>query len=600
MTVFDNTMVTRIQQANDIVDVIAEHVALKRKGREMVGVCPFHDDHRPSMNVSPTKQIFKCFACGAGGDVFKFVQMRENLSFPQAVRRLAERAGIKIPESRTTRDPIRTSQYDIDPNELARLNSWAAKYFAKNLADKEKGKSARDYLAERKISSDSIKKFRLGLALNQPDHLYRAAARAKISEKLLLAAGLIVPGRTGRFANRLMFTITDVTGRAIGFGGRTLSGQGAKYVNSPATALFDKSNALYGLEHAHHKIVAAATAVVVEGYTDCIMAHQLGFKNVVASLGTSFTEGHARILRRYAKKIVLLFDADTAGIEAANRALKTALTARIDIAIATVPSEKDPCDFLVAEGKDAFEKLIGNPVDVFTFKWNRLIENLGANDTIAGKKQAVDDFLDAVTAGIHAGNLPAIEKGLIVNRLAKIVSLEPNQLNAELRRRTAHASKTAGYSRTNALENQRAQRLDLGEGLAANAQREILEVLLNAPALLKTPKLPITADTFDVPPLRQIAVIFFDLLRQNSRPALTDILARTESTALANLIVALANAGEQKGNFKARLNGALDAVRLVQKQKEKTRISQIKDPKKFIKRLTENTERQNPRSVGMV
>jgi len=597
MAIFDNSIITRIQQANDIVDVIAEHVALKRKGREMIGVCPFHDDHRPSMNVSPAKQIFKCFACGAGGDVFKFVQMQENLSFPQAVRRLAERAGIKIDSTKYQR---RAASGDIDPNDLARLNSWAAKYFAKNLADKEKGKSAREYLAERKISPDSIKKFRLGLALDEPDHLSRAAAGAKISQTLLLAAGLTVPGGTARFVNRLMFPIMDVTARVIGFGGRTLSGDAAKYINSPATALFDKSNALYGLELARHEIVAAATAVVVEGYTDCIMAHQFGFKNIVASLGTSFTEGHARILRRYAKKVVLLFDADTAGIEAANRALKTALAGRIDIALATVPDGKDPYDFLLAQGKGAFEKLIGNPIDVFTFKWNRLVENLDASDTIAGKKQAVDDFLDAVAVGIRSGTLPAIEKGLIVNRLAKIVAIEPNQLNAELRRRTARASRAAGPSRTGNLENQQAKRLDFGAGLAANAQREILEVLLNAPALLKSSGLPITADTFDVPELRQIAVIILDLLEQNFRPALTDILARTESTATANLIVALADAGEKKGNFKARLSGALDAIRLIQKEKEKTRISQIKDPKKFIKRLTENTDKQNPRSVGMV
>ncbi len=176
--------------------------------------------------------------------------------------------------------------------------------------------------------------------------------------KLLEQAGLLVGQNTDKFVNRLMFTITDVTGRVIGFGGRTLDGTGAKYVNSPTTVLFDKSNTLYGLEQARHEIVSTGTAVVVEGYTDCIMPHQFGCKNVVATLGTSFTTGHGRILRRYAKKVILIYDNDVAGIEAANRALDVCLSQKIDIKIASIPEGKDPCDFILAAGKEAFERLI--------------------------------------------------------------------------------------------------------------------------------------------------------------------------------------------------------------------------------------------------
>ena len=421
MPSFDSGLISRIQQANDIVDVIGEHLALKRKGREMVGLCPFHDDHKPSFNVNPAKQIFKCFACGAGGDVVKFVQMREGLSFPQALQRLADRAGIKIETRRKTQD-TRPRQDEADPNELARVNVWAAKYFAANLAHSEKGKEARKYIKERQISDESVKDWQIGLAIGTDNDLLAAARRAKVPDKLLLAAGLVVgagSSLTDKFVNRLMFTISDVTGRTIGFGGRTLTGEGAKYINSPTTVLFDKSNSLFGLNRAHHKMVSRDTAVLVEGYTDCIMAHQFGVSNVVATLGTSFTAGHAKILRRYAKKIVLLFDSDTAGLEAANRALGVALGSRVDIVIASVPEGKDPCDFLLARGKEPFDKLIESATDVFEFKWERLVSNLGSQPTLAGKKQAVDEYMDAVATAVVAGNLSGHRKRIIIKPALK-------------------------------------------------------------------------------------------------------------------------------------------------------------------------------------
>ena len=222
---FDQTIVNQIQQANDIVDVIAEHISLAKKGREMVGLCPFHDDHRPSLYVNSLKQIFKCFACGAGGDVFKFVQMRENLSFPQAIERLAERAGIKVKPVKPTGTDAKPNADQVDPNRLAKVNAWAARYFEKNLADKQKGKNARDYLAQRQITSESIKKWHLGLALAQND-LLKTAKTDNVPTRLLEQAGLVLSrldsGFGDKFVNRLMFPITDVTGRVIGFAGRSL------------------------------------------------------------------------------------------------------------------------------------------------------------------------------------------------------------------------------------------------------------------------------------------------------------------------------------------------------------------------------------------
>ncbi|MGD9110254.1 MAG: DNA primase, partial [Phycisphaerales bacterium] len=418
---FDQTTISRVQQASDIVELVGEHLSLVKKGREMVGLCPFHDDHKPSLYVNPAKQIFKCFACGAGGDVFKFLQMREGLTFPQAVERLANRAGIKIKVARY--DGPRKQSSDIDPNRLAKVNAWADKHFQKNLFDKKTGGNATEYLLSRRITLDSAKQWHIGLATGSANELLSAAKAAKVPDELLKASGLVTE-RNGslvdRFINRLMFTITDVTGRVIGFGGRTLDGEGAKYINSPATVLFDKSNCMYGLEQARHEIVSSNTAVVVEGYTDCVMAHQCGFKNVVATLGTSFTEGHGKILKRYARNVILVFDSDTAGIAAANRALDICLSLQLDIKIVTIEGEKDPCDYLVEVGKEKFGELLNSAVDVFQFKYDRLIQSFEGDETIAGRKAAIEEFLQAIATAVLSGRLGGIEEGLIVNRLAKI------------------------------------------------------------------------------------------------------------------------------------------------------------------------------------
>lgn len=600
--IFDQTIVNQVQQANDIVDLISEHVSLKKKGREMVGLCPFHDDHRPSMYVNSTKQIFKCFACGAGGSIFTFVQMRENLTFPQTLQRLAERAGIKLKPLKKQDSKPKTD--DVDPNELARINAWAAKYFQQNLNDPGKGKNAREYIAERKITPESIEQWQLGLAIAQND-LLRAAKAKNIPAKLLQQAGLVVSqapaGLADKFVNRLMFPITDVTGRIIGFGGRTLDNAPAKYINSPATPLFDKSNALYGLRHARHQISTSGTAVAVEGYTDCIMAHQFQCCNVVATLGTSFTAGQARILRRYAKKVILVFDSDTAGMEAANRALEVCVSQRLDIKLASVPQGKDPCDFLLNAGKKPFEKLLDEAVDVFKFKWDRLVDSFNSGDTLVDHKAAIEEFLQAIATAVWAGKVPAIDRGLIVNRLSKIIGTESKQINAELAKRIARVARTASYSDKNAAKNNNAASRppDMGRGLYATAQREVLEVLLNEPALFDSVKKQITPQDFDVPILRQIAEIVFETISANPAPSLKEILAKAESVEAGSAIVELARLGEEKANFNSRLTGALDAMQRLTIQKKKGQIKAEDDQTKFLRRFSENTVKENPHNVGM-
>ena len=602
---FDNRVVLEVQQANDIVDVIGEHVSLKKKGREMVGLCPFHADHRPSMNVSSVKQIFKCFACGAGGDVFKFVQMRENLTFPQAIERLAERAGIRLQPRKRAR--IRTKETggpedegvqveDVDPNRLSKANAWAAKHFCQNLEDPQKGEYARTYLAQRQIDAESVKKWQIGLAAGSRDDLVAKARAQKASLKLLEQAGLIVGQGQDKFVNRLMFTITDVTGRVIGFGGRTLDDHAAKYMNSPTTVLFDKSNSVYGLEQARHEIVSTGTAVVVEGYTDVIMAHQFGCSNVVATLGTSFTAGHARILKRYARKVVLIFDSDVAGAEAANRALDVCLAQRIDIKIASVPQGKDPCDFILAAGRDRFEQVVEQGVDVFQFKWDRLKEKFSGDDTLAGRRAAVEEYLQTIATGFRAGNVPALDCGLRVNQIAGIVGLDSDQINAEINRLIRRAQNAANYERG----GQQAQRLDYGRGAVAVAQREVLEVLLNEPSLFESVRQKITVEVFDEPILRQIGEILFETLELDSEAQLRQVLAGTESVQLGNCLMELAQAGHLKGNYKWRLNKALDAIERHQAQKRKSTIESAEDKSEYLRKLYDNTGKVNVHNMGML
>ncbi len=591
--IFDQAAISRIQQASDIVEVVGEHLNLVKKGREMVGLCPFHEDHRPSLYVNPTKQIFKCFACGAGGDVFKFLQMRENLSFPQAVERLAQRAGIQIEPRKTA--PSADQADDVNPNDLARVNAWADKFFQKNLHD-EKARHVADYLSDRGITSESIELWHIGFAPANGAELAAAAKRSRIDEQLLTAAGLAVRqagALTDKFVNRLMFTITDVTGRVIGFGGRTLDGLGAKYVNSPTTVLFDKSNCLYGLGQARHAIGSSGCVVVVEGYTDVIIAHQFGFNNVVATLGTSLTEGHARMLKRYAKSITVIFDSDTAGIAAANRALELCLAQQIDIKVASVPQGKDPCDFLLAAGADAFAQILSQAVDVFEFKWERLLGSFDADRTIAGRKAAVNEFIQSIATAMQSGNIGAIERGIIINRLAGIIGIDAASINAQLNRRLRAARRTEAYN----LKNQKVFKADLGQGLFAAAQREIIEILLNEPALFEIVQRKVKPQDFDVPALRQAARALFDTLADNHQAPIAHVLACVEEPELSSVIVSLQQAGQEKDNFQKRLDDALAAF--ARHRPDNANQPTPKLQKVDIRRLAERAQKGNPHTLGM-
>ena len=554
---WDYNLISRIQQANDIVDVISEHLNLEKKGKEMVGLCPFHADHKPSMSVSPVKQIFKCFACGAGGDVLKFVQMKENLTFPQTVERLAQRAGIEIEPVRRQGGSSQMGQ--LDSGKLAKMNAWALKIWTENLWHPEKGVAVRKYINDRGISEELARKWQLGFAVDAWDDLTGKVSHKANAAKDLVQAGLAVDREHGgcydKFRNRLMFPIVDVTGRVIGFGGRTLGDDPAKYMNSPATVLFDKSHSLYGLDRSREAISQSGTVVVVEGYTDVMMSHQFGIENVVAALGTSLTSGHARILRRYAKRIVLVFDSDVAGKAAANRALEVCLGQKIDVQLGFVPEGKDPCDYLQEAGPEAFRNVIDAAEDVLEFKWNVLNEQLGTSQNLSDRTEAIRQFLQTAAPAMQARQMDSVSRTVTLGRLSELLGVSVSRVEEEI---AAIQKQKRRMQQSDDVDEHMEKAPEMSVNLALKAQREILEVLLEHPDCFQQISDRVAVNDFGPDEYtKELAEAIFDILSQNVPLQLSLIYSRVESSQAAGLLTQLQTAAEQKTGLLDQLEGAL-------------------------------------------
>ncbi len=591
---WDFSLISRIQQANDIVDVISEHLNLEKKGKELVGLCPFHADHKPSLLVNPAKQIFKCFACGAGGDVLKFVQMKENLTFPQSVERLAQRAGITIEPVRSRREGGQTSE--LDAMTLSKMNAWALSHWISNLWHPQKGVAARAYLAGRKITEAMAKKWQLGLAVDAWDDLAVAAAAKKIGARRLIEAGLAVEKESGggydKFRNRLMFPIFDVTGRVTGFGGRTLGEDPAKYMNSPATALFDKSHLLYGLDQARQAITQTGTAVVVEGYTDVMIAHQFGIGNVVAALGTSLTGGHARLLKRYGKRIVLVFDSDVAGKAAANRALEVCLAEKVDVRLAFVPSGKDPCEYLLEAGAEAFGRVIDSAVDVIEFKWNVLEEQLKAGQNLSDRTEAIRQFLQTAASAFSARQMDSVSRTVVLSRLSELLNIPAGRIEDEI----AKIQK----QRQQAQRQNEAPKEGLGQSggqdLMVRTQREILEVLLHEPSCFMQVRQRMCAEDFGPDgPVREIADALFGLMAEGIEPSMARLYGRVESPASALVLAELDAQGHQKGgDSRQRLEMAMRVLEGRKNQQQLEQLKQRLDEDSELKKMLKQIAQKGP------
>ncbi|MGB0766375.1 MAG: DNA primase [Phycisphaeraceae bacterium] len=440
----------RVLASTDIVRLIGEHVQLRPKGREFAGLCPFHDDKNPSMQVSPQKQIYKCFSCGAGGDPFSFVMDYHKLTFPEAMKMLADRAGIELTPFRPGKGGGTPNPQNTDRRKrLLAVNELALAFFQQQLQSPD-AEAVRAYLDGRGVSAEMIERFQLGYAPHSWHALAEAVAQERWDKPAFEAAGLIAksnkPGGAGgncydKLRHRLIFPICDDMGRAIAFGGRTLPGNelddptvDAKYLNSPETLLFNKSRTLYGLDLAKKAIIDAKTAVIVEGYTDVIACHQHERCNVVAALGTAFTAEHATKLRRFCEKVVLVFDGDAAGLKAADRAVEVLLTSEIDVAVVILPEGKDPDELLAQDGgAAAWDALIDRAPGAMAYLLAQFADDLSEADTMAGKQDLATAFLTRLARHDIAA-MPSIRRALVVARLAQLLHLPEHEVLAELKR----------------------------------------------------------------------------------------------------------------------------------------------------------------------
>lgn len=375
---YPDELIEEVRVKNDIVDVISGYVKIQKKGSSYFGLCPFHNEKSPSFSVSQSKQMYYCFGCGAGGNVFTFIMEYENYSFPEAIKLLAERAGVNLPEAEYNEEARRKESRRA---RLLEINKEAAKYFYYQLRS-ERGQAGYQYLRKRELSDETIKKFGLGFSNVTSNDLVGYLKSKGYEDKLLTEAGLASfdekYGMHDKFWNRVMFPIQDINHRVIGFGGRVMGDAKPKYLNSPETMIFDKSRNLYGLNFA--RTSRAGNLILCEGYMDVIAMHQAGFTQAVASLGTAFTPGQANLLRRYADEVILAYDSDGAGVTAALRAIGILKEVGLTGKVLNLEPYKDPDEFIKNRGQDAFRERIIKAENSFFFELRMLQRDYDLND----------------------------------------------------------------------------------------------------------------------------------------------------------------------------------------------------------------------------
>lgn len=385
----------RLREQNDIVEIIGQHVSLKKRGKNWVGLCPFHNERTPSFTVTPDKNFYKCFGCGASGNVYTFLMEHQKLTFMQAVEFLAERLGIQVPKSDISQ------KEDTEREKLFYTNVFAAEYYHRLLVSEKEGRSALEYLRDRGLDQTLIDNFQLGWAPKSRDSLKKAALQHGIEEQTLIDVGLLHPAEEGeesfdRFRARVIFPIRDIRGRTIGFGGRVLDEeQQPKYLNTSETTLFHKGEILFGLDKTRGAINKESKAIVVEGYMDLLSLFQHGLENVIAPLGTALTSEQARLLGRYAREAFLLYDADTAGLKATFRGGDELLGAGVNVRVVTLPKGMDPDDFMRKKGLRAFHKLLHQATDFLDRKMEIISQRLNF-EIVSEREKGAEKLLESV------------------------------------------------------------------------------------------------------------------------------------------------------------------------------------------------------------
>lgn len=543
--VFSDDIKELVRSRTDIVGLIGETVALRSKGREFVGLCPFHDDHNPSMHVYPDRQSYRCWVCNEGGDCFNFVMARERINFREALEMLAQKANVELPKQH--RQQGNTDQ--DNKNRLYEVLSWAENEFHECLQKAPFAETARKYLAERGLTAETIRKFRIGFHPDNWEWLISragqgAGGRPRFSLEHLFAVKLI--GRNDRggyydnFVNRVMFPIRDAQGRPVAFGGRILPGSpadAAKYWNSPESPVFFKSKVLFALGEARDAIVKADSVVVMEGYTDCIMAHQCGVTNVVGTLGTALTETHVTALKRFARKIVLVYDGDAAGQMASERALPKFLAQEVDLRVLTLPENFDPDEFLLERGAEAFNALLATAEEAWQKKLRITVARHGL-DSIDARHRVLKDMLDVLaevpTRGTGLAGDWQLRENVILGGLSQRLGITEERIReqlAEVRERKPAVVTARPTTTTTSTGSVFPARPSVVEQL----ERELLGHLFTFPAALPTIQHAVSPDQFSHPGLRALLTVCYELAARGIDPVYERVTSTLEDPNLKRL-----------------------------------------------------------------
>ena len=420
--------IQEIRDRSDIVEVVSSYLPLKRSGANHQGLCPFHQEKSPSFNVNSARQIFHCFGCGVGGNVFSFLMRMEGLSFPDAVRRLGEKVGVEIEEEDVS--PAELQRREMKER-LLRVNEAAGDYYHQVLLEDEAGAAGRRYLRQRGYEGETVRAFQLGFAPDAWESLASHLAQRKFAEEDMRQAGLVRPGKQGRgdfdqFRNRLIFPIHDLQGRVVAFGGRVLDDSLPKYINSPESAVYHKGQVFYGLHQAREAMRHSGEALVVEGYFDVLALHRAGFAGSVATCGTALTGEHARLLKRYADKVLLVFDEDAAGRQATFRAMDALLPVGLEVRVVGLPAGEDPDSLLKAGGADGFRRCLEAARPVLEVFLEDQLQTHG--DSVEGRARAAEQVLERIR------RLPGdLERNLYLKRLAELTGLDIDLLQGKAR-----------------------------------------------------------------------------------------------------------------------------------------------------------------------
>lgn len=579
---YDDDFIDEVRQRNDIVDVISSYVNLKKSGSTYKGLCPFHNEKTPSFLVNPGKQIYKCFGCGMGGNVYTFLMNYNNMSFPEAVEYLAQNAGMDLPKK--AYNPEQKKKADLR-NQLYEINKYAGKYFYKSLMSND-GKIGLEYLKKRELKGETINHFGLGYS-KKNSSLYRELKDLGYNDETLKQSGLFVYDEKNKprdkFFNRVMYPIFDRAGKVIAFGGRVMGDGMPKYLNSPETIIFNKRNNLYGLSFLHGQ---SDGIIVCEGYMDVIALHQAGFTSAVATLGTSLTEEHCTLLKRYTDKIYLCYDSDGAGVKASVRAIPMLMKVGLTVKVINMQPHKDPDEFMKALSREAFVERINNAENGFLYQ-----------TMVLESKYNLSDPSDVTKFYLECADLftvfdTAIERNAYTEAFCKHYKIKVSDFMSIINKKSGQKAREV-IRKEQQQENKKNKEVFKENGIGA-IQSYFLSWLINDYSLFEKTKEIITVDDFLEEPYKAVAKMVYEEYEKKGKVVLAGFVSRFETSEEQSLVTNIfSREVEALETDSEREKAFNDLVKKIKENSVDYRLKYLSDPTKFQEILKEKNEIKN-------